>query len=498
VAMLRSAAARKIQWKWRKYRGGKWQADVASLSAFPALPGALEEDAAADWKQDSRVTDEAGPDDEGRLSSRDCPRQVPQEANDDAGSQESGTDQDQEQAQAERLDAAAANEAQTHKNESDAHPRDKAGNTAKPGSAPGARPRKRREEASADEAAIIIQSIYREYAKRRMEFLERQLQLHEARDEAAVRMQGVARGFLCRLRMGIRRNAKWYTGPETPAKAQRSAAAAPAVPPTASSAVSAKDLLPKTEGGSARTQQCETAASAASLEPQNDFQNAQRDAVWNEVLASLPVGRKDSGAQSAMTLQDVGEKEECSGRTTSLTLDLSKLPEPKDLRGKVAGQKGSVPFLRERAGGGARMAKTHASLAPGPRPKQELRNTRGALEAVAHEVNQSSASTASKYDAPLTGEVAPAAASAGELSTVSGSDAGGGAGGHDEAVSGGVYGTETLSKQKSSLKFKGEGGAGEKRRTGGVGKSGAGSKAKKPMAADMMFLCDDAVREVSF
>jgi len=499
VAMLRSAAARKIQWNWRKYRGEKWQSDVASLSAFPALPGALEEDAAADWKQDSRATDGAGPDDERRLSSRHCSRQVPPEANEDAGCQESRKDQDQEQAQAERLDAAAANEAQTQKNESYAQLRNEAGSTAKPGSAPGARPRKRREEASADEAAIIIQTIYREYAKRRMEFLERQLQLHEARDEAAVRMQGVARGFLCRLRMGIRPKAKRYTGPETPAKAKRSAAAAPAaVPPTASSAVSAKDLLPNIEGGSARTQQGETAASAASLEPQDDFLNAQRCAVLDEVTAGLPAGRKDSGALSAMTRQDVGEKEECSGGTKTFTLDLSKVPEPKDLRGKVAGQKGAVPFLRDRAGGGARMAKKHAPLAPGPRPKQELRNTRGALETVAQDVNQFSASKASKYDAPLTGEVAPAAAPAGELSTVPGSDTGGGVGGHDGATSGGVCGTETLSKQNSLIKFKGEGGPGEKRRTGGVGKSGVGSKAKKSMAADMMFLCDDAVQEVSF
>jgi len=474
VVMLPAAAARKIQWKWRTFRGEKWQADVASLSAFPALPGALENDAAADSLQDFRATDGDSPDDERRLSNRHRSRQVPEEANHDAGIEESRAERERAQAEGEEAAERNAAQAQTPEPESQPHHDDEAGNAAQLGPAPGAQPRMRRKATSTDEAAILIQTRYREYAKRQMEFLERQLQLQEARDEAAVRMQGVARGFLCRLRLGIRPKAKRYTESETPAATQRSAAAAAApasVPPTASSsasAVSATDRLPEMKRDSARTQPGETAdavASSAAPELQGTSQHAQQDA--------------------AATQEGAGGQEACQGMTKPLTLDLSKLPEPKDLRGKVVGQKGSVPLLRERTvprrvpenkvrGGeakeaGARLAKTHQPAA---------------------------SSKGGTIDAPLMCQTALAPTPAGEVEMGPGAQAGAGAGGQDGVATGGVGGREALPKQRPVLKYKGEGGGGEKRRTGGAGKAGGSSKAKKVMAADMMFLCDDAVQEV--
>ncbi len=294
-----------------------------------------------------------------------------------------------------------------------------------------------------------------------MEFLETQLQLQEARDEAAVRMQGVARGFLCRLRLGIRPKAKRYTESENPAETQRSAAVAVApvsVPPTASSsasAISATDGLPEIKGDSARTQPGETA-----------------DAVASSGAPEL----QGSG----------GGREACQEMNKPLTLDLTKLPEPKDLRGKVVGQKGSVPLFREcpvprrvtgskvRGGeakeAGARMAKTH----------------------------QPAASKGGNFDALLMSEATVVPTPAGELETDPGAQTGAGAGGQDGVALEGVGAREALPKQKSVLKHKWGVGGGGGRRTGGAAKAGGSSKAKKLMASDMMFLCDEAVQEVLF
>jgi len=58
VALLPSAAARRIQCTWRMHRGSKWQADAAALAVLPSWPPEME--SADDAAVDSSVANAAG------------------------------------------------------------------------------------------------------------------------------------------------------------------------------------------------------------------------------------------------------------------------------------------------------------------------------------------------------------------------------------------------------------------------------------------------------
>ena len=198
--------------------------------------------------------------------------------------------------------------------------------------------------------------------QRQLEFVEQQLLQKERREDAAVRMQALARGFLSRLRMGIRHkppaysdSRPAYSDSRPPGSAcvqgmsevKRACATASAADDDAHSAVAREG-----ERGESRRReppqlpQCSSGRNESSASART---NAASVAAGDEVarasaggVAAVVKGAAASVAGGAGG--GVGVKERCVGK--ELSLDLSKLPEHKDIRGKVPGQKASVQVFR--------------------------------------------------------------------------------------------------------------------------------------------------------
>jgi hypothetical protein len=529
--LLPAAAARRIQWNWRMHRGKRWEDDMQGLSLFPPSSAGQGSDHAPHAE---RVSSQESDRSEVRTAGTGDPpgepvagaknwgwgggirAYVPKSAGTDAsqlshpptpmtGHPEGAPDFDMLGSAPEDVVPGSSESLAMAGEEADdglAGEVTPARVTTADSGAEGAHivARKPLCAPTRDEAAARIQAVYREHVERQMVFLERQMQLQEQRHEAALRMQGVARGFLCRLRAGIHPRAHAVrSAPQdvTPASTQRSAARGTA-PPTADSSCAAGSTvsaqgLPEIKGS--LTRRSATAASAASFGAESENQNenlhdapAERGPppLEKESVCRARGGSPLEGADS--------EAARAPGASNALSLDLSKLPEPKDLRGKIVGQKGSVPNLR--AGGEERAALRRVTLRKGDGVEKDgAPRTGKALSALPQKTKTSAqqrAGVPAAADAsrkPHASEDAPAADGSRASDSQSQSK--------EEGVSE-PGGREGVANQNTPLKKKNGGPGPLERRRGvaGLGRGpGGSSKGKKPKGADMMFLCDEALHE---
>jgi hypothetical protein len=196
------------------------------------------------------------------------------------------------------------------------------------------------------------------HMQRQLEFVEQQLLQKERREDAAVRMQALARGFLSRLRMGIRHKPPAYSDSRPPGSAcvqgmsevKRACATASAAAADAHSAVAYEGG--RESGGASRRREPQQQPQCSS--GRNDSSASART-IAASVATGDEVARASTGGVAAVVQGaaasvaggaggGVGVKERCVGK--ELSLDLSKLPEHKDIRGKVPGQKASVQVFR--------------------------------------------------------------------------------------------------------------------------------------------------------